>query len=90
MAIVIYSGAICFTELILDLGTDEADELVYWFGSVPRTGLILFEAIAFGVDWDGKSSRPAHERMRCAITSRCVATVSSDLGADLVANEPGS
>ena len=41
MAIVIYSGAICFTEVILGLGTDEdalANLLMAWYYSGYYTG----------------------------------------------------
>eukprot|EP00927_Polykrikos_kofoidii_P042167 TRINITY_DN3601_c0_g3_i1.p1 TRINITY_DN3601_c0_g3~~TRINITY_DN3601_c0_g3_i1.p1 ORF type:complete len:900 (-),score=148.65 TRINITY_DN3601_c0_g3_i1:61-2649(-) len=55
----IYTVAICLTQLVVDhqmtkasKGVSVDTELLYWYGSVLRTILTLYECIASGVSWD--------------------------------------
>eukprot|EP00927_Polykrikos_kofoidii_P076019 TRINITY_DN7264_c0_g1_i1.p1 TRINITY_DN7264_c0_g1~~TRINITY_DN7264_c0_g1_i1.p1 ORF type:complete len:855 (+),score=175.18 TRINITY_DN7264_c0_g1_i1:132-2696(+) len=57
--LMIYTVAICLTQLVLDyqMSQKEAElavdpNLLYWYGSLMRTILTLFECIASGVSWD--------------------------------------
>merc|ERR1719277_113136 len=47
----IYSFAIVVTELVSASGSNN-HELCYWFGSLIRTMLTLFECLLGGVSWD--------------------------------------
>eukprot|EP00929_Paragymnodinium_shiwhaense_P003584 TRINITY_DN10417_c0_g1_i1.p1 TRINITY_DN10417_c0_g1~~TRINITY_DN10417_c0_g1_i1.p1 ORF type:complete len:645 (-),score=116.32 TRINITY_DN10417_c0_g1_i1:346-2280(-) len=61
--LIIYLFSVLFTQLtmyqILAAGGDDAEEvkdLAYWFGSVPRTALTLFESVFGGLSWDQQAT----------------------------------
>jgi len=51
LTMMIYTLSILFTQLAIQSG-ERTDEVIYWFGNIPRTSLTLLEAIAGGVSWD--------------------------------------
>merc|ERR1719401_2932399 len=53
LMMMIYIFALVFLQVILSYGhTEHADKIEYWFGTLFRTFLTLFECIVGGISWD--------------------------------------
>eukprot|EP00929_Paragymnodinium_shiwhaense_P095549 TRINITY_DN5673_c0_g2_i2.p1 TRINITY_DN5673_c0_g2~~TRINITY_DN5673_c0_g2_i2.p1 ORF type:complete len:551 (+),score=87.02 TRINITY_DN5673_c0_g2_i2:66-1655(+) len=71
LAILIYLFSVVFTQMtLMHVAADDPqlEELMHFFGSIPRTSLTLYESIFGGLDWD----EPAQLLINCLSPMACL------------------